>query len=130
MPLLPFLPAIWRSNMASRAMYSAMTQFLFRYWSLSPLVASVCVVVRVVCTVIDVFVPLATGWLLDAVVGAEGIGSHEAIWRELTVFLLLVVMFICCRNGLTLLTNRISSLAIVGWQLNVRMQKLFSRLAP
>lgn len=90
-----------------------MTKFLLRHWSLLPSSALVFVVLRILCTMIDIFVPLATGWLLDAVVDTDSGQRMDQIWRELAVFLLLVVLFICCRNSLTLITNRISAKAMM-----------------
>jgi len=62
---------------------------------------------------VDVFVPVASGHLLDAVVSAKGGGEPILVWRELAIFVLLVVIFVCCRNALTVVTNRISAKAMV-----------------
>ncbi len=69
-----------------------MTRFLIRYWTLYPAAGGI-VRIPPLCTAVDVFVPVASGHLLDAIVGAKGAGEPVLVWRELAIFVLLVVIF-------------------------------------
>lgn len=84
-----------------------MTRFLLRYWSLLPTTVALFVVLRILCTAVDVFVPLATGSLVDAVVAGADNREDEQVWSCLVVLISLVVAFILCRNATLGLNRRI-----------------------
>jgi hypothetical protein len=48
-----------------------MTRFLIRYWTLYPAAGGI-VRIPPLCTAVDVFVPVSSGHLLDAIMGAKG----------------------------------------------------------
>ncbi len=90
---------------------SRVMRFVTHYWLLSPRLFAALVALRIASTLVDVSVPLAAGWLVDAVASGAPGDPGPAI-RALVIFIALGALFQISRQCVTFLLNRLSARAI------------------
>ncbi len=95
----------------NKAKIARVMPFVVHYWLLSPRLFAILVGVRVGSTLIDVAVPLASGWLVDAVASGSPANPQPVI-SALLVFVGLGALFQGSRQIVTFLLNRLSARAI------------------
>lgn len=88
-------------------------RFVLHYWLIAPKLFFSLLALRVVSTLIDVFVPVAAGWLVDAVASGKADDPAPAI-RALLIFVALGAAFQALRQGVTFIANRLSARAITA----------------
>lgn len=94
-----------------RARYRRVLRFCLHYWMLSPVLFLSVLTARLLSTLIDVAVPLASGHLVDAV--ASGIRENPAPAIEAAVwFIALGAAFALGRQCVAFLVNRLSARSI------------------
>jgi len=88
-------------------------RFVTHYWLLSPVLFSTLIIARFASTLVDVSVPIAAGWVVDAV--AQGSRDDPApAMKALGLLLLLATTFQVSRQLVTFLLNRMSARAIIA----------------
>ncbi|MDB5508414.1 MAG: transporter ATP-binding protein [Hyphomicrobiales bacterium] len=110
-----------------KAKFSRVMRFVVHYWLLSPRLFFTLVAVRVLSTLVDVSIPLASGWLIDAIASGQPGDSGPAI-RALVVFVALGALFQASRQIVTFLLNRLSARAIttIGRDAFAKVQRFSS----
>lgn len=102
-------------------------RFVVHYWLLSPRLFFTLVAARVLSTLVDVMVPVASGWLIDAVASGSASDPKPAI-RALVLFIALGALFQLSRQVVTFLLNRLSARAIttIGRDAFAKVQRFSS----
>jgi ATP-binding cassette subfamily B protein len=93
--------------------YSRVLRFVTHYWWLSPGLFSTLVVARILSTLVDVTVPIASGRFVDAIASGNKDNPEPALWA-LASLLGLVAVFQISRQSVTFLLNRMSARAITA----------------
>ena len=88
-------------------------RFVAHYWMVAPKLFFSLLALRVISTLIDVSVPVAAGWLVDAVASGKSEDPTPAI-RALLIFVALGVVFHIMRQSVTFIANRLSARAITA----------------
>ena len=86
-------------------------RFVWRYWTLLPLPFAAMWLVRLAATLVDVVIPQASGWVIDAVAGAREPG---AAFQALAWFLGLIALFQLLRHGNSFVLNRLAAVAMAA----------------
>lgn len=112
---------------STRAKVGRVLRFTAHYWLLSPRLFAVLVFVRIASTLVDVSIPIASGWLVDAVASGEMREPGPAI-RALAIFVGLGALFQGSRQIVTFLLNRMSARAIttIGRDAFAKVQRFSS----
>ncbi|MDB5649153.1 MAG: transporter ATP-binding protein [Hyphomicrobiales bacterium] len=110
-----------------KAKFSRVLRFVVHYWLLSPGLFFTLVAARIVSTLVDVLVPLASGRLVDAVASGKPGDAGPAI-RALVIFIALGALFQASRQIVTFLLNRLSARAIttIGRDAFAKVQRFSS----
>ena len=93
--------------------FARVFRFVTHYWLLSPVLFGVLMAARVGSTLIDVFVPIASGRVVDAIASGVKNDAGPAL-RALGLLLALVALFQASRQGVSFLLNRMSARAITA----------------
>jgi len=99
--------------MKSASKYGRVLRFVTHYWFMFPALFGTLVVARIVSTLIDVMVPLASGAVVDAIVTSAP-GDTAPAYRALFWFIGLGAAFALARQVVTFLVNRMSARAMVA----------------
>ncbi len=86
-----------------------MVRYILGFWFARPGRLIFFIVVRILCTGIDVAVPVATGSLLDAITADQARSSQSLVWSRLAIYIGLGLSFIVLRGLLSLNVNYITS---------------------
>ncbi|MBV9704710.1 MAG: ABC transporter ATP-binding protein, partial [Methylobacteriaceae bacterium] len=89
------------------ATYWPILRFVAGYWLRFPRMLTALVVARIASSLLDVTVPVASGWLVDAVASDPARHLAPAI-EALALFLGLIAGFFVLRNSVGLLINRMT----------------------
>ncbi len=101
------------SRQGTAAKFGRVSRFVIHYWLIAPGLFFSLLTVRILSTLIDVSVPVAAGWLVDAVASGKAEDPAPAI-RALIIFLTLGVVFHILRQSVTFIANRLSARAITA----------------
>lgn len=96
----------------SFALFVGVFRFVWRYWTLAPWLFMGVVTARVAATTIDAIVPLAFGWLVDAVT-APGVRDPWPAARAMALFFGMLGAFQILRAGNDFMLNRLTSGAML-----------------
>ena len=88
-------------------------RFVVHYWLIAPKLFAALLSLRIISTLIDVSVPMAAGWLVDAVASGKADDPAPAI-QALIIFVSLGVLFQVMRQSVTFIANRLSARAITN----------------
>ena len=102
-----------KTRQGAGAKFGRVARFVIHYWLIAPGLFFSLLTVRIVSTLIDVSVPVAAGWLVDAVASGKAEDPAPAI-RALIIFLTLGVVFHILRQSVTFIANRLSARAITA----------------
>ncbi len=94
-----------------KSKYARVWAFVTHYWLLSPIMFATLLVARLASTLVDVTVPIASGYLVDAIAHGDRSDPWPAL-RALAVLLALAGTFQFSRQVVTFLLNRMSARAI------------------
>jgi len=85
-------------------------RFAIRYWSATPRLLAVTIVLRLACNVFDIAIPTASGWLADSLVAPER--AIDAPLRAIGFIIGFVVALHACRVAMTFALIRVTSVAM------------------
>ncbi|MFN3892459.1 MAG: ABC transporter ATP-binding protein [Beijerinckiaceae bacterium] len=95
------------------AKYARVLRFVSHYWLMFPGLFATVLAARIASTLVDVSVPVASGFVVDAIAtGARG--DTGPVWRALAIFIGLGALFAISRQLVTFLLNRLSARTIVA----------------
>lgn len=109
------------------AKFGRVMRFVMHYWLIAPKLFVALLSLRIVSTLIDVSVPIAAGWLVDAVASGKAEDPTPAI-HALILFVALGVLFHLLRQSVTFIANRLSARAIttIGRDAFAKVQRFSS----
>lgn len=93
--------------------YGRVLRFVTHYWLMFPGLFGFVLGARIASSLIDVSVPVASGFVVDAIASGER-GDTAPIWRALAVFIGLGALFAISRQLVTFLLNRLSARTVVA----------------
>jgi ATP-binding cassette subfamily B protein len=95
----------------NKAKVSRVLRFVTHYWLLSPKLFAALLGIRIASTLVDVSIPIASGWLVDAIASGAPSNPWPAI-HALAIFVALGALFQASRQIVTFVLNRLSARAI------------------
>ena len=111
----------------NKAKVARVLPFVTHYWLLSPKLFGMLLGVRIASTLVDVSIPVAAGWLVDAIASGVPENPWPAI-HALGIFIALGALFQVSRQLVTFVLNRLSARAIttIGRDAFAKVQRFSS----
>lgn len=116
-----------KTRAGTGAKFGRVLRFVTHYWLIAPKLFFSLLALRVISTLIDVSVPVAAGWLVDAVASGKADDPTPAI-HALLIFVVLGAVFHIMRQSVTFIANRLSARAIttIGRDAFAKVQRFSS----